>query len=371
MSGPAPDPAPVPAVPAVCLADVERLAADRLPAEVRDFVAGGSGDESVQAANRAALDRVRLVPRVLAGTDVADPSGPLLRGTAAMPVVVAPMAYQRLMHPDGELAAARAAAKAGIPFAISTLSSYPLEEIAAVGGTSWFQLYWQRDRAQVLDLVRRAEEAGCEALVVTVDVPVMGRRLRDLRNGFTLPADVTAANLGGVPLAATHTRQPGASGVATHTGQAFDPAIGWADLAWLRERTTMPLVLKGVLDPRDAVRAVEIGAEAVVVSNHGGRQLAGAPASVTALPPVVEAVGGRCSVLLDSGIRSGTDVLRALALGADGVLLGRPVLWGLAADGEAGAARVFELLQAELREALVLSGCPDLSAARDLVTLLG
>ncbi|WBP86169.1 alpha-hydroxy acid oxidase [Kitasatospora cathayae] len=358
------------AVPPVCLADVERLAEDRVPTEVRDFVAGGSGDESTQAANRAALDQVRLVPRVLAGSDAADPSGPLLRGTAAMPVVVAPMAYQRLLHPDGELAAARAAAKAGVPFTISTLSSYPLEEIAAVGGSTWFQLYWQRDREQVLDLVRRAKEAGCEALVVTVDVPVMGRRLRDLRNGFTLPPHVTAANLGGVPLAATHTRLPGASGVATHTGQAFDPAIGWADLAWLRERTTMPLVLKGILDPRDAARAVELGAEAVVVSNHGGRQLSGAVASITALPSVVDAVGGRCSVLLDSGIRSGMDVLRALACGADGVMVGRPVLWGLAVDGEAGAALVLDLLRAELRESLVLSGCPDLTAARGLTAVL-
>ncbi len=356
--------------PPVCVADVVMLAEGQVSAEVRDFVAGGSGDESTQAANRAALDRVRLVPRVLAGSDRADSSGPLLRGTAAMPAVVAPMAYQRLLHPAGEIAAARAADKAGIPFVISTLSSFPLEEIAKVGGSTWFQLYWSRDRGQVLDLVRRAEQAGCEALVVTVDVPVMGRRLRDLRNGFALPASVTAANLGGEPLAATHTRQPGASAVATHTGLAFDPAIGWADLAWLREQTAMPLVLKGILDPRDAVRAVELGAEAVVVSNHGGRQLAGAVASITALPPVVEAVGGRCSVLLDSGIRSGTDILRALACGADGVMVGRPVLWGLAMDGEAGAALVLDLLHTELREALVLSGCPDLTAARGLTTVL-
>ncbi|GAA2268493.1 alpha-hydroxy acid oxidase [Kitasatospora cystarginea] len=359
------------ACPPVCAADVERLAAARVPAEVWDFVAGGSGDESVQAANRAALDRVRLLPRILSGTGEADLSGPLLGSTAAMPAVVAPMAYQRLLHPDGELAAARAAAKAQVPYTICTLSSFPLEDIAAIGGTTWFQLYWSRDRGQVLDLVRRAEGAGCEALVVTVDVPVMGRRLRDMRNGFALPRSVTAANFGAEPLTATHTRQAGASAVATHTGLAFDPALGWGDLAWLRENTTLPLVLKGVLDPRDAARAAELGAAAVVVSNHGGRQFAGAVASITALPSVVDAVAGRCEVLLDSGIRSGTDVLRALACGADGVMYGRPVLWGLAADGEAGAGLVLDLLRTELQEALLLSGCPDLAAARGLAAVLG
>ncbi|MGK4580268.1 alpha-hydroxy acid oxidase [Kitasatospora sp. HPMI-4] len=357
--------------PPLCAADVERLAAAGLPAEVWDFVAGGSGDESTQAANRAALDRLRLLPRILSGTGEPDPSGSLLGGPVAMPAVVAPMAYQRLLHPDGELAAARAAARAQVPYVICTLSSFTLEEIAAVGGTRWFQLYWLRDRGRLLDLVRRAEAAGCEALVVTVDVPVMGRRLRDMRNGFALPASVTAANFGAEPLPATHTRLAGASAVATHTGLAFEPALGWADLAWLRENTTLPLVLKGVLDPRDAARAAELGAAAVVVSNHGGRQFPGAVASVTALPPVVDAVAGRCSVLLDSGVRSGTDVLRALACGADGVMYGRPVLWGLAVDGEAGVALVLDLLRTELREALLLSGCPDLAAARELTAVFG
>ncbi|MFK4071667.1 alpha-hydroxy acid oxidase [Streptomyces sp. NPDC029674] len=351
---------------ALTVAEVARLAAGRLPADIRDFVDGGSGDESTQAANRAALDAVRPVPRVLGGTGEADTSGTLLRSAAALPLAVAPMAYQRLLHPDGELAAARAARDAGTPYIISTLSSHPIEEIAAAGGVCWFQLYWMRDRGVVLDLVRRAEAAGCEALVVTVDVPHMGRRLRDVRNGFTLPADVRAANLGPSPGTAAHTRQSGASAVATHTALAFDPAIGWDDLAWLRERTTLPLVLKGILDPRDAVRAVGAGAQGVIVSNHGGRQFAAAPPSVTALTPVLDAVGGRCAVLLDSGVRTGADILRALALGADGALCGRPVLWGLAVDGEDGVRHVLRLLHAELREALLLSGCPDLAAARDL-----
>ncbi|MGW0186124.1 alpha-hydroxy acid oxidase [Streptomyces sp. NPDC003362] len=354
---------------ALTVADVAELAARRVPGDVLDFVNGGSGDESTQAANRAALDAVRLVPRVLAGAREPDTSGELVRSAVGVPLAVAPMAYQRLLHPDGELAAARAARAVGAPFVISTLSSCSIEEIAAVGGTVWFQLYWLRDRDAVLDLVRRAEAAGCEALVVTVDVPRMGRRLRDVRNGFGLPPHVRAVNLGPAPETSAHRRQEGRSAVATHTAEAFDPALGWDDLAWLRARTDLPLLVKGVLDPRDAVRAVDAGADGVIVSNHGGRQFSAAVASVTALPRVLDAVGGRCSVLLDSGVRTGTDVLRALALGADGALCGRPLLWGLALDGEAGALRVLELLRDELREALLLAGCPDLAAARELETV--
>ncbi|MET8569916.1 alpha-hydroxy acid oxidase [Streptomyces sp. NPDC004783] len=368
MTSPSPtSSAPGPGAQApLTVADVAELAARRLPADVLDFVNGGSGDESVQAANRAALDGVRLIPRVLVGTDEASTSGRLVRSAAGMPLAVAPMAYQRLLHPEGELAAARAARAVDVPFVVSTLSSYSVEEIAAVGGTVWFQLYWLRDRDAVLDLVCRAEKAGCEALVVTVDVPLMGRRLRDVRNGFSLPPQVTAANLGPAPDTAAHRREDGRSAVATHTAQAFDPALSWEDLAWLRERTSLPLLVKGVLDPRDAVRAVDAGADGVIVSNHGGRQFAAAVPSVTALPRVVEAVGGRCAVLLDSGVRTGADVLRALALGADGALCGRPLLWGLAMDGEAGARHVLELLRDELRESLLLAGCPDLAAARRL-----
>ncbi|HEU5471446.1 MAG TPA: alpha-hydroxy acid oxidase [Actinophytocola sp.] len=338
----------------VCLADFESRAEARLPGDVWDFIAGGSGAEITLAANRTALDAVALLPRVLSSAGVVDTSCQLLKSEASLPVVTAPMAYQRLVHPDGELALAAAARDTGIPFVASTYSSVPIEELAEVGGTVWFQVYWLHQRSLVDGLITRAEESGCKALMVTVDVPVLGRRLRDLRNDFRLPAGVVAANLP----------------AALHTQEILVPAaLTWPDVEWIRDRTTLPVVVKGILDPRDALRAVSAGADAVVVSNHGGRQLDGAAASVAALPAVVEAVGARSEVLLDSGIRSGTDVLRALALGASGVLVGRPLLWGLAVDGAEGAARVLTLLKAELHDALTLAGCLSPAAARTLAVL--
>jgi 4-hydroxymandelate oxidase len=341
----------------------EELAAQALPAAIRDFVAGGSGSETTLRLNRDALDSVTLVPRVLGGLSEADTSCRLMGAASSMPVVVAPMAYQRLLHPEGELLLARAAAEAQIPYVISTLSSYPLEKIAGAA-PSWFQLYWLRDRAMVESLVDRAEAAGCGALMVTVDVPVMGRRLRDVRNSFALPPDVVAANLVDAPSEA-HVGVPGLSAVAAHTASAFEPAVSWQDLEWLKQRTELPLLVKGILDPRDALRAVEIGADGIVVSNHGGRQLDGAVASIDALPLVVDAVGNQCSVLLDSGIRSGTDVLRALALGASAVLVGRPLLWALAVDA---CGPALELLRRELADAMLLAGCADVAAAARLTT---
>jgi 4-hydroxymandelate oxidase len=350
----------------VTVADYERAAAAVLPADVRDFAAGGSGTETTLAANRAALDGVFLVPRMLQDVSALTTRSTLLGQPVEMPVAAAPVAYQRLFHPDGESATARAAAAAGIPFTASTLSSVPLDAMTGAGGRVWFQLYWLRDEAATLDLVRRADDAGCEAVVLTVDVPWMGRRVRDIRNRFTLPAHVRAANL--TTTATAHQRNGAGSAVAAHTSQEFSPALTWSSVARLRERTRLPLVLKGLLAPEDAVRAVEHGVDAIVVSNHGGRQLDGAVAGIDALPEIADAVRGGCEVLLDSGIRSGTDVLRALALGASGVLLGRPLMWGLAVDGERGAVRVLELLAAELRDAMGLAGCGDVAAARRMRT---
>ena len=352
----------------MCLADFARLAEAALPPDVWDYVSGGSGGEVTLAANRTALDAIALLPRMLAGFARASTECRLMGTPASMPVAVAPMAYQRLVHPDGELAAAEAARVAGIPYVISTVASVRLEEIAKVGADTWFQLYWQRDRAVVADLVARAERAGCQALMLTADLPVLGRRLRDMRNAFSLPADIVAANLDGEASHA-HDAAPGESALAAHAAATFESGLGWADVEWLRARTSLPLAIKGILDPRDAVRAVESGVDAVVVSNHGGRQLDGAAASITALPGVVEAVGDRCEVLMDGGIQSGTDVLRALALGARGVLVGRPLLYGLAFDGTRGAGQVLSLLETELREDLTLAGCADIAAARSLSTV--
>jgi 4-hydroxymandelate oxidase len=350
----------------LCVRDAEAAATAALSPGAADYVAGGSDAELTLAANRAALDRVFVVPRVLADVSACATAARLAGCDASMPVAIAPMAYQRIVHAEGELALARAARDAGIPFTAAMLSSCALEDIAAVGGTTWLQLYWLHDRGRMLELVRRAEQAACRALVLTVDVPRLGRRLRDLRNGFAFPPGVTAVNLGTDGTALGRASVPGASALAAHTDSAFDPSLSWSDVTWLRDRTGLPLILKGILDPGDARRAAGLGADALVVSNHGGRQLDGAVPSITALPEVCAAVDGRCEVLFDSGIRGGADVLKALALGASGVLLGRPALWGLAAGGERGASRVISLLAGELANAMALAGCPDISAARAL-----
>ncbi|MEU5909793.1 alpha-hydroxy acid oxidase [Micromonospora sp. NPDC047527] len=355
--------------PPVSFDDYAGRARAVLAPDVWDYVAGGSAAEVTLAANRTALDRVAVLPRVLRASHTVDLGTRLLGRPYAMPVGVAPMAYQRLVHPDGELGLAAAAGAAGVPYLASTLSSTPIEQVAGAGAEVWFQLYWLRERALVRDLLDRVVAAGCRALVVTVDVPVLGRRPRDLRNAFQLPPDVVAANLPQGRDALAHSGAPGVSAIAAHTDASFESALRWTDLAWLREHVDLPLVVKGVLDPRDAIEAVRVGADAVVVSNHGGRQLDGVPASVTMLPEVLAAVGDRCQVLLDSGIRGGTDVLRALALGAAGVLVGRPMLWALAVGGQQGARDALVLLAAELRDALTLAGCADPAAAADLRTL--
>ncbi|MEU6974954.1 alpha-hydroxy acid oxidase [Streptomyces sp. NPDC046371] len=338
------------------LADVEDRARAVLAPEVYDFVAGGSGREETLHANRTAFDRCHLVPRVLSGVATADTTTTLLGVPAAMPVAVAPMAFHAVVHPDGEPAVARAAAAAGIPFTAATLSGCPLDEPAATGADLFLQLYWLRDRARTEWLIGEAERLGARALMLTVDVPFMGRRLRDLRNGFTVPAHAAPVNL-------ADTQRGAGQSVGAHAAEVIDPTLSWSDVAWLRQRTRLPLVLKGVLDPADARRAVDLGVDGLVVSNHGGRQLDGAVPSLLALPAIRDEVGDACELLLDSGVRGGTDVLRALALGASGVLLGRPVLWGLASGAEAGVTGVLELLRAELAVSMALAGAPSVAAA--------
>jgi isopentenyl diphosphate isomerase/L-lactate dehydrogenase-like FMN-dependent dehydrogenase len=334
------------------VADYERVAEERVDAGVFGYIAGGAGDEHTLRANVEAFRRVALRPRMLVDVSSCSARATVLGHDLSMPLLVAPTAYQRLMHPDGEGATARAAGAAGTVFCQSTLSSLRPAELAAQAPDAmrWLQLYWSSDRPFVADVVAEAEDSGATALVFTVDVPFAGRRERDLRLAFTLPADLPLPNLSpnlDRPL------DPGAG-----LGPIHDESLTWRDLEWLTSRTRLPLVVKGILTAEDATLACDHGAAGVVVSNHGGRQLDGVQASLDALPEVVDAVGDRCEVQLDGGVRRGADVLIALALGARAVLAGRAPLYGLAADGEAGATRVLELLRDEIELGLALLGCP-------------
>jgi 4-hydroxymandelate oxidase len=341
------------------LAGFEAGARARLEPAVWDFLAGGSGTESMPAAARAALDRLRLRPRCLVDVSAPDPGTTLLGSTLGAPIGIAPMAYHQLAHPEGEVATARAAGEAGALFTVSMFASRTLEDIAAATTAPlWLQLYWLRDRKALVELAERAEAAGYRALVLTVDAPRVARRLRDIRNGFAVPDGISAVNLDPSVMAASHQGQAGASAIARHSREQFDSSITWADLAWLREQTSLPLVLKGVLTAEDALLAVEHGVQAIVVSNHGGRQLDFAVPAADALPHISDAVGGRCEIVLDGSVRYGADIARALCLGADAVLVGRPVLWGLAHSGSEGAAAVLKLLIDEFDEVMALMGMP-------------
>ncbi|GAA1742107.1 alpha-hydroxy acid oxidase [Luedemannella helvata] len=340
------------------LSDVHDAAERRLDPVHYDFFAGGAGEERTVAANTEAFDRYRLVPRVLRGVGRRGLDVELLGQALSMPVLVSPTAFHRLAHPDGEVATARAAAAARTVMILSMAATRTVEDVAATGVRLWFQLFVQPDRAFTERLVRRAEKAGCGALVVTVDAPLFGRRDRDVRNGFDdLPAGLACENLREAP---TGPPRP----------ITWDPELTWADLAWVCGLTPLPVLVKGILHPDDAHLAVEHGAGGIIVSNHGGRQLDGATATLDALTDVVDAVAGRVPVLLDGGVRRGTDVVTALALGATAVGIGRPVVWGLAADGTAGVRHVLELLRGELDRAMALCGADRVAAlGPDLVDI--
>ncbi|WNI19416.1 alpha-hydroxy acid oxidase [Actinacidiphila sp. ITFR-21] len=348
-------------MPLPTVSELRERAHERLAADIWDFVEGGSGAERTLRDAEAAYRELRLRPRVLVDVSAPDCSMEILGDRLAAPIGVAPMAYHRLVHPDGETATAEAAGVAGALLVTGIFASRTLEETAAAAsGPLWLQLYWLRRRDALAALVARAEAAGYRALVLTVDAPKVATRYRDRRNSFALPPSVTAANLDPELTERSHRAAAGASGIEEHSREQFDPAVTWRDLAWLRGRTRLPLVLKGVLTAEDAALAVDHGIDALVVSNHGGRQLDQAVPALEALPEVVAAVPADLPVLVDGGIRSGTDIAVALALGARAVLVGRPVLWGLACDGAKGAAGVLEVLRGELLDAMVLSGRPTL-----------
>ena len=332
--------------------DYERAAEEALDPAAFGYFAGAANDEWTLRENRAAFDRWVLRPRMLVDVSEVTTATTVLGAEASMPLLVAPTAYQRMAHPEGELAMARGAAAAGTVMCLSTLATSTIEEVAEASGDGprWFQLYWSPDRGVVRDVVERAEVAGFTALLLTVDLPELGRRERDLRTGFEIPEEIP------VPIFLALAENVGAIS-PTDINWAVDRSLTWRDLEWLRSVSRLPVLVKGILTAEDAVLAVEAGAKGVVVSNHGGRQLDGVAAALDALPEVVEAVGDRGVVLMDSGVRRGTDVVKALALGARAVLAGRAPLWGLAVDGADGVQRVLELLREEIALALALCGC--------------
>ena len=363
-----------------CIEDLRRLARRRVPRMFYDYADSGSWTESTYRANESDFARIRLRQRV-----AVDLEGRSLRTTlagqpVAMPVAIAPTGLAGMQHADGEILGARAAERFGVPFTLSTMSICSIEDVAAhTAEPFWFQLYWMRDRSFMERLIERARAARCSALVLTLDLQVLGQRHKDLKNGMTAPPRPTLANvldLATKPrwclgLAATPRRGFGnlighakgvsdMSSLAAWTREQFDPRLGWDDVAWIRRRWHGPLVLKGLMDVEDARRAADSGADALVVSNHGGRQLDGAPSAIAALPAIADAVGRRIEVWMDGGIRSGQDVLKAVALGARGTMIGRAFLYGLGALGEAGVTRVLEILRHELDVTMAFTGHTDI-----------
>jgi L-lactate dehydrogenase (cytochrome) len=347
---------------------LETAAREQLDEAPRGYVWGGAGTGDTMRANLEALRSWRIVPRHLRAVETRDLSLEILGSTLPAPVALAPIGVQTLVHPEGELASARGAAAVGVPYVASTAATHSMEAIAQAGGTRWYQLYWPKDDALCESLVRRAEQAGYSAIVVTLDTFFLGWRPVDLARGF-LPF-LRAEGVGQFfsdPVFRSQLEHPPEEDVQAgvgHWASLVNKVVQWDDLEWLRGITDLPIVLKGVLHRDDARRARDAGMDGVVVSNHGGRQVDGAIAALDALPAVAEEVGGELTVLFDSGIRSGADVVKALCLGADTVLIGRPFLWGLALAGADGVEHVLRMLLAELDLTMALSGAATVSDLR-------
>lgn len=348
----------------VTLSDHERNARNIIDENAWAYFSGGAGDEITISANRAAWDDLRLQPRVLRTLKGGHTRIELFGRTLPHPIFLAPVAFQRMAHPDGEMATAYAAAMQSAGLVLSTQASVSLENVAqavlseAQHGSLWFQLYFQHDRAFTKELVLRAEQAGYEALVVTVDASSSGARDRERRIQFALPPDISAVNLAQLPASAPIYLQAGQSGI-------FDGIMAsaptWPDVEWLRGITRLPIILKGILHPDDALIAVSLGVSGIIVSNHGGRTLDTVVPTAVVLPRINEALGGTVPILVDGGIRRGTDILKAIALGATAVLIGRPYVYGLANAGAMGVAHVLRLLRDELEIAMALTGCATLA----------
>jgi 4-hydroxymandelate oxidase len=349
-------------VPLVNIFDYEDLARQKLSQPSYDYIAGGADDEITLRGNREAFQRVELQPRALVNVSNVDLRTSVLGQEIALPILIAPVAVQRLAHPEGELATARAAAASGTIMALSTMASTSIEEVAAASdGPKWFQLYVHPDRNVSKRMVQRAEAAGYKAICLTVDVPRLGRREKDFRNRFDYPPDVAHRNYIGEVEIPPLSIETGQSALTASADVLIDPSLTWDLIDWLRSFTSLPLLVKGIMTVEDARIAVDCGVAGIVVSNHGGRQLDGAAATIDVMPEIMKVVDGRCEILLDSGIRRGTDVLKALALGAKAVLIGRAFMWGLAVGGEEGVSRVLAMLRNELELAMALCGCRSVS----------
>lgn len=353
------------------LSEFEEHAAESLPRMVYDYYAGGAHDEITLRENRQAFHRLTLRYRVLRDVSNRSLETEVLGSRVSLPVIIAPTAFHQLATEEGEVATARAAARTGTIMTLSTLSTRSIEDVgAAAEGRLWFQLYVYRDREATRELVARAEAAGARALVLTVDAQVWGVRERDVRNRFQLPDGLRMVNL--VPSGKGNFPEVSGSGLAAYVARTFDPSLSWADVDWLCSLTKLPVLIKGVVRGDDAAMAIDNGVAGVVASNHGGRQLDTSPAPISVLPEIVEAVAGRGTVLVDGGVRRGTDVVKAVAMGADAVLIGRPVLWGLAAGGEEGVVQVLEILRAEIDLAMALCGARTIAElTEDLVGAAG
>jgi 4-hydroxymandelate oxidase len=350
----------------VNLLELETKAKNFLPSTAFDYYVSGADDELTLLENREAFKRLELHYRVLAGVENCQLETELFGQKISMPVIVAPTAFQRLAHPDGELATARATHQAGTIMTLSTIASASLEEVRASSPDLplWFQVYLYKDQGLNLELLRRAESVGVKALALTVDTPVWGRRERDIRNRFTLPDGI---HLGNLMRGLDTLPKSAGSGLSAYVHEMCKLDLGFADLEWLRQNTDLPILVKGICHPEDAVKSLEHGANGIWVSNHGGRQLDTAPATISVLPRVADAVANRAPIIVDGGVRRGTDVVKALALGATAVAIGRPILWSLAIGGQTAVIQTLELLRSEIATALGLCGYTNVRVPRELV----
>jgi len=345
----------------VNIAEYEKHAMSKLPKNAFDYYASGANDMITLRENRAAFSRLRLMPKILVDVSSLSTETTVLGDKVSSPICIAPSAMQKMAHPDGELATARANYRHKGLMILSSWSTTALEEVAqaAPEGLRWFQLYVYKDRDVTLDLIKRAERAGYKALAITVDTPQLGRREADIKNRFALPSHLTMGNfagVGGAHKSGTKSSGDKGSGLASYVASLIDKTLNWNDIAWVRKNTTMKIVVKGVLSADDALASVRHRVDGILVSNHGARQLDTVPATIEALPEVVKAVAGRCEVYLDGGVTRGTDALKAVCLGARAVFCGRPVLWGLAHSGEEGVYNAIKLLRDEFYLAMQLMG---------------